>query len=99
MKNPQSHKRGWSQTRLVKKLVRKRICLLSVRPVDTSVQDQYKERELNMSLSDKLVSETEDRKNALEVYTYDMRDKLDDIYAPFVSDEEKSMFSSLLDDA
>ena len=52
-----------------------------------------------MSLSDKLVSETEDRKNALEVYTYDMRDKLDDIYAPFVSDEEKSMFSSLLDDA
>ncbi|KAI0305485.1 heat shock protein 70 family [Multifurca ochricompacta] len=44
---------------------------------------------LTMYSNDKLVQDTEERKNALEEYIYDMRSKLDDRYAPFVQSLEK----------
>jgi len=48
---------------------------------------------------DKHVADTEDRKNALEEYIYDMRGKIEDRYADFASEEEKSKFRTMLDEA
>ncbi|VEU19805.1 DEKNAAC100560 [Brettanomyces naardenensis] len=47
------------------------------------------EKEFKMVADDKLVAETEDRKNALEEYIYDLRGKLDGEYAAFASESEK----------
>ena len=52
-----------------------------------------------MTVADKLVADTEDRKNALEEYIYDMRGKLDDLYAEYASEEEKIKFRAMLDAA
>ncbi|KAF8271318.1 heat shock protein 70 family [Lactarius quietus] len=57
--------------------------------LDSSMVDRYKEKELAMYANDKLVQDTEDRKNALEEYIYDMRAKLEDRYAPYVQQQEK----------
>ncbi|KAI0256232.1 heat shock protein 70 family [Lactifluus subvellereus] len=57
--------------------------------IDSSMVDNYKEKELTMHTNDKLVQDTEERKNALEEYIYDMRSKLEDRYAPFVQPQEK----------
>ncbi|KAI0000483.1 heat shock protein [Russula vinacea] len=57
--------------------------------LDSSVVDRYREKELTMYASDKLVQDTEERKNALEEYIYDMRSKLEDRYAHFVQSQEK----------
>lgn len=45
---------------------------------------------------DKLVADTEDRKNALEEYIYELRGKLEDQYAAFASEAEKEKLSGLL---
>jgi len=42
-----------------------------------------------MVMEDKLVADTEDRKNALEEYIYELRGKLDDLYSKFASEDEK----------
>ncbi|KAI0302594.1 heat shock protein 70 [Russula brevipes] len=57
--------------------------------LDSSVVDKYREKELTMHTNDKLVQDTEERKNALEEYIYDMRSKLEDRYAHFVQPQEK----------
>lgn len=67
--------------------------------LDDSTKNQLIERENEMTNEDKLVADTEDRKNALEEYIYDMRGKLEDTYADFASDDEKSRLNSMLDAA
>ena len=57
------------------------------------------EKENDMYNQDKLVAETEDRKNALEEYIYNLRSKLEGDYADFASDEEKSKLRDMLDKA
>lgn len=54
------------------------------------------EKEGQMVADDKLVAETEDRKNALEEYIYSLRGKLEEEYAEFASDAEKSELGELL---
>ncbi|SCU91999.1 LAMI_0E08284g1_1 [Lachancea mirantina] len=54
------------------------------------------EKENELAAQDKLVAETEDRKNALEEYIYTLRGKLDEEYASFASDEEKSKLKDML---
>ncbi len=51
------------------------------------------EKEHSMIMEDKLVADTEDRKNALEEYIYELRGKLDEQYKDFASDEEKEKLS------
>ncbi|GAA5868853.1 hypothetical protein JCM16303_000284 [Sporobolomyces ruberrimus] len=63
--------------------------------LDTSVVDEYKEKEGQMYASDKLVIETEDRKNALEEYVYDVRDKLDGSWKKFASPDEAEKLRAL----
>jgi heat shock protein 4 len=57
--------------------------------LDKSMVDKYTSLEAEFHAADKLVTDTEDRKNALEEYVYDMRGKMDDRYASYVQAEEK----------
>lgn len=54
------------------------------------------EKENELTNQDKLVAETEDRKNALEEYIYTLRAKLDDEYSDFASDAEKKKLKNAL---
>ncbi|XP_042482281.1 heat shock 70 kDa protein 15-like isoform X2 [Macadamia integrifolia] len=46
------------------------------------------EKEFEMALQDRVMEETKDRKNAVEAYVYDMRNKLNDKYQEFVTPSE-----------
>ncbi|CAL9091816.1 unnamed protein product [Musa textilis] len=47
------------------------------------------EKEFEMALQDRVMEETKDKKNAVEAYVYDMRNKLYDKYQEFVTPSEK----------
>ncbi|CAN6349870.1 unnamed protein product [Urochloa humidicola] len=47
------------------------------------------EKEYEMALQDRVMEETKEKKNAVEAYVYDMRNKLYDKYTDFVTPEEK----------
>ncbi|XP_016169721.1 heat shock 70 kDa protein 14 [Arachis ipaensis] len=54
------------------------------------------EKEFEMALQDRVMEETKDKKNAVEAYVYDMRNKLNDKYQEFVTDSEKEAFTAKL---
>jgi heat shock 70kDa protein 4 len=87
------------KTRKVKKQVRKGdLPIVSgTASLDTPAKDALQEKEAAMVMEDKLVADTEEKKNELETYIYDLRNKLDDQYAEFASDEEKSKLREKLD--
>src|SRR5271170_7480149 len=89
------------KTRKVKKQIRKADLPIvgGGLALDTSLKEAYKEKEAEMTVADKFIADTEERKNALEEYIYDTRGKLDDIYAPYASEEEKTKFREMLDSA
>lgn len=57
-----------------------------------------KEAELEMAANDKLIFDTEERKNALEAYVYDMRNKLETTHATLLADAEKETYMGSLTD-
>ncbi|TCD67306.1 adenyl-nucleotide exchange factor sse1 [Steccherinum ochraceum] len=67
--------------------------------LDSSKLEEYRAAEAEMHAADKLVMDTEDRKNALEEYIYDTRSKLDDRYAPYVQAPEKEKLLVALQEA
>ncbi|KAH6631646.1 Hsp70 protein-domain-containing protein [Chaetomium tenue] len=79
------------KTRKVKKQVRKgELPIVSAtHSLEVATKNAVSEREAAMVMEDKLVADTEEKKNELETYIYDLRNKLDDQYAEFASDEEK----------
>ncbi|KAK0870304.1 adenyl-nucleotide exchange factor sse1 [Friedmanniomyces endolithicus] len=84
------------KTRKVKKQVRKGDLPLSAGTASFSdeIKNQYAEKEGSMISEDKLVADTEDKKNELESEIYSMRNKMDEPYdsngyAEFASEEEK----------
>lgn len=82
----------------VKKVVKKDDLVIEMSSAalsDDSRQALF-EKESSMVVADKLVADTEDRKNALEEYIYELRGKLDDQYKDFASDAEKEKLSALL---
>ncbi|KAE9616148.1 hypothetical protein Lal_00017243 [Lupinus albus] len=54
------------------------------------------EKEFEMALQDRVMEETKDKKNAVEAYVYDMRNKLNDKYEEFVTAPEKEGFIAKL---
>ncbi|KAK2654895.1 hypothetical protein Ddye_014751 [Dipteronia dyeriana] len=54
------------------------------------------EKEFEMALQDRVMEETKDKKNAVEAYVYDMRNKLCDKYHAFVTDSEREQFTTRL---
>ncbi|KAL7627360.1 adenyl-nucleotide exchange factor sse1 [Parahypoxylon ruwenzoriense] len=89
------------KTRKVKKQVRKGDLpiVAGTTSLDDSTKNGLAEKEAAMVMEDKLVADTEDKKNELETYIYDMRNKLDDQYADFASEEEKDKLRSKLSES
>jgi heat shock protein 4 len=80
------------KVRKIKKQVRKGTASL-----DEATKDALAEKENAMFMEDKLVADTEDKKNELEAFIYELRGKIDDQYAEFASDEEKEKVKAKLE--
>lgn len=87
--------------REVKKLVKKDELTIEIESaaLPEDARQSLFETEAALVVADKLVADTEDRKNALEEYIYELRGKLDDQYSKFASDAEKSRLTELLQKA
>jgi heat shock protein 4 len=79
------------KVRRVKKQVRKGELPLNAgtASLDQASKDGAAEKEQQMIMEDKLVADTEDKKNELESFIYELRGKIDEQYAEFASDSEK----------
>jgi len=64
----------------------------------TSIMNDYREAESQMAAQDKLVIDTEYKKNALEEYVYDTRSKVSYTYNDYVDPKIKDDFLKQLDD-
>lgn len=90
------------KTRKVKKQVRKGdlpIVAGKTLSLDDAGRNAATEKEAAMVMEDKLVADTDEKKNELEAYIYDMRNKIDEQYADLASDEEKDKVRSKLTEA
>ncbi len=88
-----------AQTRKVKKQVRKGELPLSAgtASMDSASKSEAMENENAMFMEDKLVTDTEDKKNELEAYIYELRGQVDGLYADFSSAEEKEKIRDKLE--
>ncbi len=88
------------KTRKVKKQVRRGDLPVSTgtASLDQSTKEALAEKEQSMAMEDKLVADTEDKKNELESYIYEMRGKIDDQYAEFASADEKAALKQKLEE-
>lgn len=87
------------KTRKVKKQVRKGELpiVAGTASLDINGKNALNEKEAAMVMEDKLVADTEEKKNELETFIYELRNKLDDQYAEFASDEEKEKIKAKLE--
>lgn len=87
------------KTRKVKKQVRKGELPLSAGTSSLDYESKVAAAELenSMFMEDKLVADTEDKKNELESYIYELRSKIDGQYAEFANEDEKSKLKEKLD--
>ncbi|KAF4455696.1 heat shock 70kDa 4, partial [Fusarium albosuccineum] len=87
------------KTRKVKKQVRKGDLPISTgsASLDDAAKAALHEKEAAMLMEDKLVADTEEKKNELEAYIYDLRAKLDEQYSEFASEEEKDAIKAKLE--
>lgn len=87
------------KTRKVKKQVRKGDLPLSAgtASLDQASKDAAAEKESLMFMEDKLVLDTEDKKNELESYIYELRGKIDDQLAEYASEDEKTKLKEKLE--
>jgi len=87
--------------RKVKKQVRKgELTIVSgTASLDATAKEAAAEQEASMIMEDKLVADTEEKKNELETYIYEMRNKIDDQYAEFASEAEKEKLKAKLEAA
>ncbi|ROW05671.1 hypothetical protein VMCG_05274 [Cytospora schulzeri] len=87
------------KTRKVKKQVRKGDLpiVAGTLALDSTTRHTLTEKESSMVMEDKHVADTEEKKNELETYIYELRNKLDDQYADFASDEEKEKIKAKLE--
>lgn len=85
--------------RKVKKQARKGELPLSsgTSSLDEPTIASYAEAENQMYMEDKLVADTEDKKNELEAFIYELRGAIDDKYSEFASDEEKDKIRDKLE--
>lgn len=88
------------KTRKVKKQVRKGDLPIAsgTGGIDQTTKEALTERENAMYMEDKLVAETDEKKNELEASIYELRDKIDGIYAEFANEDEKDKLRAKLTD-
>jgi heat shock protein 4 len=89
-----------TEKKIVKKMQRKGDLpvLAGINARDASIVAEYKDLEGKMYSNDKLVLDTEDRKNALEEFIYDQRSKLDERYRPYAKADEKEKYLAALNE-
>lgn len=89
------------EKKMVKKLQRKGDYQTAAQynTIPSNIVNDYQEAEGKMAADDKLVMETEERKNALEEYVYETRGKLDDRYKLYAQPSEKETLLAGLADA
>ncbi|OAR00005.1 hypothetical protein LLEC1_03670 [Akanthomyces lecanii] len=87
------------KTRKVKKQVRAGDLPISsgTSSLDDATRAALAEKEAAMVMEDKLVADTDEKKNELEAYIYDLRAKLEEQYADLASDEEKDKMRAKLE--
>lgn len=87
------------KTRKVKKQVRKGDLpiVAGTASLDAAAVAAASEQENTMIMEDKLVSDTEEKKNELETYIYEMRNKIDDQYSEFANEDEKTKLKAKLE--
>ena len=87
------------KTRKVKKQVRKGELPISAgtSSLDQATKESLAEQESSMIMEDKLVADTEEKKNELETYIYETREKMYDQYAEFANDDEKEKVKAKVD--
>ena len=87
------------KVRKIKKQVRKGELPLSAgtASLDQASKDDFAEKENAMFMEDKLVADTEDKKNELEAFIYELRGKIDEQYADFANAEEKEKVKAKLE--
>ena len=87
------------KVRKIKKQVRKGDLPLvaATSSLDQAARDLLVEKENAMFMEDKLVADTEDKKNELESWIYELRGKIDDQYAEFSNDDEKAKVRAKLE--
>ena len=78
--------------RKIKKQVRKGDLPLAsgTASMDDATKSAASEKENAMFMEDKLVADTEDKKNELESFIYELRGKIDEQYAEFANEDEKA---------
>lgn len=92
---------GEKKTRKVKKQVRKGDLPISAGTtgLEEATKSAWTEKENAMTMEDKLVADTDEKKNELESYIYELRDKIETTYAEFSSEEEKEKLRAKLTEA
>jgi heat shock protein 4 len=65
--------------------------------LDQATKEIQAEKENTMIMEDKLVGDTENEKNNLESFIYELKDKILDVYAEFANDDEKAKLNSKLE--
>lgn len=82
----------------VKKIVKKDDLVIITKDaaLPESTLNKLFEKEAQLTSGDELVFKIQNKRNEIEEYIYDFRAKLDDKYAPFVSEKEKEDLSELL---
>lgn len=92
---------GEKKTRKVKKQVRKGDLPISAGTtgLEATTKNAWAEKENAMVMEDKLVADTDEKKNELESYIYELRDKIETTYAEFSSEEEKEKLRAKLTEA
>ncbi|RYO25942.1 Heat shock protein [Alternaria arborescens] len=65
--------------------------------LDEESKQTLAEKENSMIMEDKLVADTENEKNNLESFIYELKDKILDVYADFASDDEKARLNTKLE--
>jgi heat shock protein 4 len=65
--------------------------------LDEASKQTAAEKESSMIMEDKLVADTENEKNNLESFIYELKDKILDVYADFASDDEKAKLNAKLE--
>ncbi|KAM6961154.1 heat shock 70 kDa protein 4L [Aplochiton taeniatus] len=70
----------------------------TIRQLNRDVLNDFVEYEGKMIVQDKLEKERNDAKNAVEEYVYDLRDKLCGVYVKYITEEDSSRLTLMLED-
>uniref|UniRef100_A0A8C4TK66 Heat shock protein family A (Hsp70) member 4 like n=1 Tax=Erpetoichthys calabaricus TaxID=27687 RepID=A0A8C4TK66_ERPCA len=97
-RDKQEQSSGQSKAKVKVKSIDLPILAKTLRQVERDHLNSFIENEGKMIMQDKLEKERNDAKNAVEEYVYDLRDKLYGIYEKFISEDDNSKLSLMLED-